>query len=621
MLKKCVSITLAAIMLLMPMTASAVTWGQVLDGLNRGNGVYNKEGTSAEIKDGSLTVQGGTVEDVDVTWVKNGSGSMTPGSIIFNNVTLAGEIARFVANGSDFSVTLKGSTQVRADEVEISAENGGELTVNNEGRILHEVFVLANGENSQVTFNNDKTIEDDVFVHSSDGGSATLNNDKTIKGSVIASAYQEGSSTEVNNGKAIEGDVYLYGDDDGSTVMSNDGAIKGDADVYAWGGDASLVNDGSIGGEASVGAGGGGKASLDNSGSIAKDVSVDGSTDSKISLENSGKLGGALGVSAVSNSEVSISNSSSLKNGVTLIAKEDAQIDLKNRGSISNKNDIPLVADLYDQASISVTGSGVVKPGQYVETDGTIHTITEPFVFLNLPKGTDMSDPNAVKAAAAELAQNISIDDRQVTGGKDSIDGFICYWNEETNDWALYEDMTVTIALNETPDEPAPETPDEEEDDDGPSKEMIRHWMEEKRKEEAVGGVTGSPYVLKQLYLGYHSLDLWLYDSEGQKMFFREYLSAVGDGTKNLTLQLDSGSTEGMTMRLSQNVLRTLRRAEFSTITLLGTDGSLYMQYQVSDLWETFRQYRILPWELLCVGSANDEVLKVLADLTLAPID
>ena len=30
-----------------------------------------------------------------------------------------------------------------------------------------------------------------------------------------------------------------------------------------------------------------------------------------------------------------------------------------------------------------------------------------------------------------------------------------------------------------------------------------RHEMEEKRKEEAIGGVYGSPYWVKQLYLGY----------------------------------------------------------------------------------------------------------------------
>ncbi|MDO5297852.1 MAG: hypothetical protein Q4F18_00370, partial [Clostridia bacterium] len=93
------------------------------------------------------------------------------------------------------------------------------------------------------------------------------------------------------------------------------------------------------------------------------------------------------------------------------------------------------------------------------------------------------------------------------------------------------------------------------------------------------------------------------------------------DGTKNLTLRLDTGSTEGMTMRLSQNVLRTLRRAEFSTITLLDADGNLFMQYQVNDLWETFRKYNILPWELLSVGAADAEVMKVCADLTLAPLE
>ena len=38
--------------------------------------------------------------------------------------------------------------------------------------------------------------------------------------------------------------------------------------------------------------------------------------------------------------------------------------------------------------------------------------------------------------------------------------------------------------------------------------------MEEKRKAEAIGGVYGSPYWVKQLYLGYHSLNLRLFVGE-----------------------------------------------------------------------------------------------------------
>ena len=52
MLKKTAALTVSAVLLLQPMTASAVTWSNIVDGLrNSGSNRYTEDGTTIE-KDG-----------------------------------------------------------------------------------------------------------------------------------------------------------------------------------------------------------------------------------------------------------------------------------------------------------------------------------------------------------------------------------------------------------------------------------------------------------------------------------------------------------------------------------------------------------------------------------------
>ena len=52
MLKKTAALTVSAVLLLQPMTASAVTWGNIVNGLrNSGSNRYTEDGTTIE-KDG-----------------------------------------------------------------------------------------------------------------------------------------------------------------------------------------------------------------------------------------------------------------------------------------------------------------------------------------------------------------------------------------------------------------------------------------------------------------------------------------------------------------------------------------------------------------------------------------
>lgn len=178
---------------------------------------------------------------------------------------------------------------------------------------------------------------------------------------------------------------------------------------------------------------------------------------------------------------------------------------------------------------------------------------------------------------------------------------------------------------------PAPETtpeptPAPEQEDNGPSEEQIRHEMEMKRQEEAVGGITGSPYWCSQLFLNYHSRNLWLHDAEGRKTNFREHISWEGEyPNKRLLLRVNNmASTDGLTMRFDEETLNAFDKSGIVTVILANTvNGQVepFMQYSVSDLRAAREQYGLAPEELLVVGGMDDEVMKSAIGGTPVPVE
>ena len=182
----------------------------------------------------------------------------------------------------------------------------------------------------------------------------------------------------------------------------------------------------------------------------------------------------------------------------------------------------------------------------------------------------------------------------------------------EYGGWKVVNEYSLKDG-SEDPDEP--ENPEQPEATQQPTFEVSkydqeRHEMEEKRKEEAIGGVYGSPYWVKQLYLGYHSLNLRLFVGE-QQSNFKQSLSWMPDSTKQLTLRVNTDAPEKLTMRLDEKALETLERTEFSGITLLDKSGNAVMQYSLSDLRSVYDQYGLSGDDQMVVGGANDDVMKI----------
>ena len=177
-------------------------------------------------------------------------------------------------------------------------------------------------------------------------------------------------------------------------------------------------------------------------------------------------------------------------------------------------------------------------------------------------------------------------------------------WEDENGE-PHYKDFIVTRTVGE---------------DEGPSEEEIRHDMEMKRQAEAIGGVYGSPYWIKQLYLGYHSYNLRLL-IDGQPVTMRERLNWNADKSKGISLRVNTVAPEKLTMRFDEKVLEVFERTNITTVTLLDKNGAAVMQYNVSDLRAAYDQYGLNDADQLVVGGVDDDVMKIGADGQLVPVE
>lgn len=129
MLKKALALTLAAVMLLMPMTASAVTWGEIQTVLQNTN--RYRTGDTLVTKDGNtITVEGGNVEEIYIN---------ETGNYVFNGVTIGGETLVVGAyDGKVVTLTLNKDTKFNTTlfGVDISVGEDGKVIIHNDTEIV-----------------------------------------------------------------------------------------------------------------------------------------------------------------------------------------------------------------------------------------------------------------------------------------------------------------------------------------------------------------------------------------------------------------------------------------------------------------------------------------------------
>lgn len=283
---------------------------------------------------------------------------------------------------------------------------------------------------------------------------------------------------------------------------------------------------------------------------------------------------------------------------VWVYAYEKGEANLVNEGTIGRGEG----SDIVISENGHLTNKGTLKTGEgiYFPTIDYDYRKDENQVISNVSAYADDYVKNGTQEEAEKLVDRMFSFE---TPGTYTVIATLT-WKDENGEYH-HKDFIVTRTVGE---------------DEGPSEEEIRHDMEMKRQAEAIGGVYGSPYWIKQMYLGYHSYNLRLL-IDGQPVTMRERLNWNADKSKGISLRVNTVAPEKLTMRFDEKVLEVFERTNITTVTLLDKNGAAMMQYNVSDLRAAYDQYGLNDADQLVVGGVDDDVMKIGADGQLVPVE
>ena len=276
---------------------------------------------------------------------------------------------------------------------------------------------------------------------------------------------------------------------------------------------------------------------------------------------------------------------------------ENGEAKLVNEGTIGGGGYTRVVVN--DNSHLTNKGTLKTGEGEYYPTIDCEYVKEEKQIISNVSAYAWDHVKNGTQEEAEKLV------DRMFSFETPGTYTVIATLNWEDENGEHHKDFIVTRTVGE---------------DEGPSEEEIRHDMEMKRQAEAIGGVYGSPYWIKQMYLGYHSYNLRLLIDD-QPVTMRERLNWNADKSKGISLRVNTVAPEKLTMRFDEKVLEVLKRTNITTVTLLDKNGAAVMQYNVSDLRAAYDQYGLNDADQLVVGGMDDDVMKIGADGQLVPVE
>ena len=304
-----------------------------------------------------------------------------------------------------------------------------------------------------------------------------------------------------------------------------------------------------------------------------------------------------LSISAKEGKYYVVLNKDTKTESVWMDTGENGEAKLVNEGTIGRGE----VTDIIINKNGHLTNKGTLKTGEgtYYPTIDCDYEKDEYQVISNVSAYAWDHVKNGTQEEAEKLV------DRMFSFETPGTYTVIATLNWEDENGEHWKDFIVTRTIGE---------------DEGPSEEEIRHDMEMKRQAEAIGGVYGSPYWIKQMYLGYHSYNLRLL-IDGQPVTMRERLNWNADKSKGISLRVNTVAPEKLTMRFDEKVLEVFERTNITTVTLLDKNGAAVMQYNVSDLRAAYDQYGLNDADQLVVGGVDDDVMKIGADGQLVPVE
>ena len=655
-LKRAAALALSAAMFLQPMTASAVTWKSVVQAINNhsNGGQTTIKGESPDENDidilvdadGKATITGGTIKGGVMVggapWVKQLADRIH--GLIFKGVTIEESNDEMLGDYSVYvdvteknnikeitfseDTTVQGNVMVHAFKdtqisnagtmkkmLQVDALDGATVNNENTGTIEGEFRGSAQGEGSKMTLTNQGTVVDALDGFSLGEGATTTIKNEGDAGKLLANALV-GGKTEATNNNNVVGNMSGWSKGDGSSLtltntengasgmMSVESYLKGQATAtnngladggmggYAENGRVKLNNNGDVYGNMAVGAGNHGYAGIRNGqdGTVYGDIN--GWTNGRDSMVTIASIG----------EQKQGKDAPDLKAAVFADEPED-----ETQGEDTQKT-------YHDQADVEEkVVSKDAQPGDAGEGVLTGENRGEGMVVIE----DQNSGTTSVNGKKADAMLNVTSSTTQAE--IQSQLAALPIWEKPgeytvlikcvgENGEVTYEAVTILVE-EEKPAEPM-----------DTSEEAFRHEMEMKRQAGAVGGVYGSPYWVKQLYLGYHSYNLHLFVGETRENF-REELSWSADGSKGVSLRVNDENPEKLTMRFDEKVLEVLERTNITTVTLLNKSGAAVMQYNVSDLRAAYDQYGLSDADQLVVGGMDDDVMKIGADGQLVPVE
>jgi len=581
--------------------------------INQGGTVESDIVVNAEGESNTLTVNNtGKVQD-DISIDLKGDYN---NAVISNTGSIADEYdIDIYGSGNNANASNAGEVGGRMDAYIYPAEtldaegnwiaagtsSGNSINLTNSGTIAEDLVVSIEGEKNSASMINDGTVG--VYMDSYiTGNNNTV--DRTNAGTVGDELYVDvmgngNAVSTVNTGDVAEDIVhYLQGTGNTLTTSSSD-------DLTGWlhtslvGEDnhATLISSGDTGSVELYVQGLGNSLHASSDGDIAESLyaNADG-RNNILNVSSSGDIQDSLFSQSVGqNAQSSVAHDGDVGNGVMIGATIGGQAAVQVFGSTGNAL---VISEEDSSATLGVTG-GVQNP---------IYMFNEGKVTLMICAGNGSVIPEDV---LAQIIENSVTYVDEPTGVLDVIT--TDNGGQKTARYCVAADGTVT--LEEVYEQDLP--------DDDPanwSEDRIRHHKELERKAAAIGGVTGSPYWLKQLYLGYMSLNLRLFDGEEQ-LLFKESLSWQPDGSKLLTLNVRIANTSELMMRLDGMVIDKLKQAGISAITITNGNGDPFMTYAVSDLEGVRAMYDLGLEDYIVVGEATDDVMMIGADGRIVPIE
>lgn len=352
MFKKIIAVSLALIIMIMPMTASAVTWGTVVAQLNA-TGSYSGDGVEASVEGGAVTVNGSTGASIEGDPVEWSDGKIMinlytdqvqgANRYAFNNVTLSDEVSiDNIADGS-MSVTFGEGTTVNA-AVTAGVNGNGSTSVTNNGTVNADFNTY--GESGSFSLTNNGTINGHMGggfgdYENVDPDAATrvvtgvITNNGTVNGDADVYAFTGASMSVVNGENGVVSGTLTSGASYQNSSMSlvNDGTV-GNFDSWAEGnGKTITINNGTVENGMYVGANESGTITMENNGTVSGDFYAQSNQSSSMTLVNNGTYSVNFQGSAWDESSLEMTNNGQVDALMNVSSSQDAAATGVNNGT------------------------------------------------------------------------------------------------------------------------------------------------------------------------------------------------------------------------------------------------------------------------------------------------